>query len=231
MFFPAYKLRKHIAKALQARSRAIKTALVKYNEAAAALHVPREPLSWEQVVEYAFLSDFDLLRDGRDDIRQYAWATPAGRLAMDQYYKLERADEEINRLNIEIRRLLTHIRDEEAFLRREEARVRRESGDALAHQVFRYRMERGRFDGDHVTRLTALAKMPGFTGSLAYGVPVNKERLQDLEAGQEGTGTGFAAAVLPLPSDGDDGEDDAQDEEDDLEAQFTVLSITEDGAD
>jgi len=34
-----------------------------------------------------FLADFDLLRDARQDISQRPWATPAGRLAMDLYFK------------------------------------------------------------------------------------------------------------------------------------------------
>ncbi|KAJ6609755.1 hypothetical protein B0H10DRAFT_1656724, partial [Mycena sp. CBHHK59/15] len=37
------------------------------------------------------------------------WALPVGRVAMDQHYKLLRADEEIQRLNIEIQRLVTHM--------------------------------------------------------------------------------------------------------------------------
>ncbi|KIK20250.1 hypothetical protein PISMIDRAFT_13140 [Pisolithus microcarpus 441] len=58
-----YKLRKHIAKALQTRSTAIKVALDRYNKCALAVRPPRQTLRWEQVVEYAFLADFDLLRD------------------------------------------------------------------------------------------------------------------------------------------------------------------------
>ena len=54
-------MHKHIANALKARSRAIRTALDRYNTAATALVPPRQLLDWEQVVEYAFLSDFDLL--------------------------------------------------------------------------------------------------------------------------------------------------------------------------
>lgn len=88
-------MRKHIANALKARSRAIRTALDKYNAAATAMVPSRQLLDWEQVVEYAFLSDFDLLRDTRQDIRSRPWATPAARLAMDQAFKLRRAKEEI----------------------------------------------------------------------------------------------------------------------------------------
>ena len=50
-----YKLRKHIAKALSAWSQAIRTALDRYNDAAAAMKPKKPLLSWENVVEYAFL--------------------------------------------------------------------------------------------------------------------------------------------------------------------------------
>ncbi|KAF7341857.1 hypothetical protein MSAN_02041200 [Mycena sanguinolenta] len=121
-----YKLRKHIAKALQARSKGVRTALDRYNDAAAALSPPRTQLTWEQIVEYAFLADFDLLREGRQDIRSEPWAQPAGRLAMDQHFKLLRADEEIARLNLEIPRFVTYMMDEERFLVYHEKRLRAE---------------------------------------------------------------------------------------------------------
>ncbi|KZP05529.1 hypothetical protein FIBSPDRAFT_673874, partial [Athelia psychrophila] len=58
-----YKMRKHISKALQSRSQAICTALERYNTAARALSPPRQQLEWSDVVDYAFLADFDILRD------------------------------------------------------------------------------------------------------------------------------------------------------------------------
>ena len=64
-----YSLRRHIGNALKSRSTAIRTAVAKYNIAAANLCPPRQELTWEEVVEYAFLADFDLLRDARQDIR------------------------------------------------------------------------------------------------------------------------------------------------------------------
>lgn len=60
-----YKQRTHISKALQSRSSTIRSALERYNTAAVALDPPRDTLKWDEVVEYAFLSDFDLLRDTR----------------------------------------------------------------------------------------------------------------------------------------------------------------------
>ncbi|KAJ7803082.1 hypothetical protein B0H14DRAFT_3778815 [Mycena olivaceomarginata] len=77
-----YKLRKHIAKALQARSKGVRSALDRYNDAAVMLSPPRTQLSWEQIVDYAFLADFDLLREGREDICSEPWAQPAGKQAL-----------------------------------------------------------------------------------------------------------------------------------------------------
>ncbi|KAJ7244802.1 hypothetical protein B0H12DRAFT_1073675 [Mycena haematopus] len=171
-----YKLRKHIAKALQARSKAVKTALERYNAAAAAMVPARTPLSWDQVVDYAFLAEFDLLREGREDIRGEPWAQPAGRAAMDQHFKLLRAEEEIARLNLEIPRLVTYMVDEEAFLVYHEKRLQADDQKALAHQVGVHRQYRGRFNAVHMERLVKLSKEHGFTASLSPGISVNKER-------------------------------------------------------
>ncbi|KIJ58808.1 hypothetical protein HYDPIDRAFT_178002 [Hydnomerulius pinastri MD-312] len=88
-----YKLRKHIGKALQAQSSAIKTALDSYNNAACALSPSHHTLVFEEVIEYAFLADFDLLY------------------------------EEIKRLNVETRRLVTYLRDEDHYLQACEAQL------------------------------------------------------------------------------------------------------------
>ncbi|KAJ7763245.1 hypothetical protein B0H14DRAFT_2403566 [Mycena olivaceomarginata] len=171
-----YKLRKHIAKSLQVRSRAVKTALERYNAAAAAMDPAKPQLAWEKVVEYAFLAEFDLLCEGREDIRAEPWALPAGRAAMDQHFKMVRAEEEIQRLNVEIPRLITYMADEREFLVYHEQRLREDGKDALAHQVYSHRIEYGRFDDLHRQRLWKLCKEPGFTASLARGVSASMER-------------------------------------------------------
>ncbi|KAJ7738682.1 hypothetical protein DFH07DRAFT_870478 [Mycena maculata] len=171
-----YKLRKHIAKALQARSKAIKTAIERYNDIAEAMTPPKPSLTWLEVVEYAFLADFDLLREGREDIRGQPWAQPAGRAAMDPHFKLLRADEEIQRLNVEIRCFVTYIVDEEAFLLREEEHLRMEGNEVIAHQVRLVRMERSRFTDMHMSRLVKLSREPGFTGCILPGTSLSRER-------------------------------------------------------
>jgi hypothetical protein len=121
----------------------VKTALERYNAAAAAMDPAKPQLAWEKVVEYAFLAEFDLLREGREDIRAEPWALPAGRAAMDQHFKMVRAEEEIQRLDVEIPRLITYMADEREFLIYQERRLREEGRDALAHQVYAHRIEYG----------------------------------------------------------------------------------------
>ena len=68
-------------------------------------------LDFQQVVEYSFLSEFELLHTSRNDITQRPWAHPLVRNAMISWMKTQRAKEEITRLNVEARRLMTYIRD------------------------------------------------------------------------------------------------------------------------
>jgi hypothetical protein len=169
---------KHIAKALQARSKAVKHAIDNYNATASLLDPPMPHFTWEQVVEYTFLADFDILRDTRAEVQSRPWTRPAYWLAMDRYFKILHAREEIKRLNVEIPRVVTWIRDEYKVLRRKEQELEVEAGKTeeqveadrgLALQVRRYRERRGRFDDDHMRRFWAMAKEPGFTGSLVPG--------------------------------------------------------------
>ncbi|KAJ7148713.1 hypothetical protein C8R43DRAFT_1128944 [Mycena crocata] len=183
-----YKMRKHIAKALQARSKAVKNAIDRYNAAASVLTPPMPHLTWEQVVEYAFLADFDILRDTRAEIQSRPWTRPSFRLAMDRYFKILRAREEIKRLNVEIPRVVTWIRDENQFLRRKERELRETNGKSteqvdkdieMAVQVRLYRQRRGRFDDGHMRRFRGLAETPGFTGSLKPGVAVERREAHE----------------------------------------------------
>jgi hypothetical protein len=169
---------KQIAKAHQARSKAVKHAIDNYNAAASLLDPPMPHLTWEQVVEYAFLADVKILWDMRTEVQSHPWTHPAYWLAMDRYFKILRAREEIKRLNVEIPRVVTWICDEYKVLRRKEQELEVEAGKmeeqveadrGLALQRHRYRERHGRFDDDHMRRFWELAKEPGFIGSLVPG--------------------------------------------------------------
>ncbi|KAJ7893589.1 hypothetical protein B0H13DRAFT_2234716 [Mycena leptocephala] len=170
-----YKMWKHIAKALQARSKAVKNAIDNYNAATGLLDLPMPHLSWEQVVEYAFLADFDILWDTRAEVQSRSWTRPAYQLAMDRYFRILRAREEIKRLNVEIPRVVTWIRDEYKALCWKEQELGVEVGKTeeeveadrgMALQVRSHRERCGRFDDTHMHQFWALAKESGFTGSL-----------------------------------------------------------------
>ena len=151
--------------ALGARSATIRTALERYNSAARAIIPPRQTLEFAEVIEYAFLSDFDLLRDARQDVRNRPWATPTGRHAVDEYFKMLRAREEITRCNNEAQRIATHLRDEARFLHHHEE-LHRHTNPLLAHQIAKYRQIRGRFDMHHKHQLESIVKLDGFSGSI-----------------------------------------------------------------
>lgn len=145
----------------------------RYNIAASVLSPPRSALSWDEVVHYAFLADFDLLRDTREDIRERPWARPAARTTMDAYFKMVRAEEEIYRLNIEIRRVITHLRDEGRFLSAREHEFEKVD-PVLAYQLQCYRLQRERYTSLHMQRFKKLATTPGFSGTILPGVPLDK---------------------------------------------------------
>ncbi|KIK37448.1 hypothetical protein CY34DRAFT_26005 [Suillus luteus UH-Slu-Lm8-n1] len=168
-----YKLRKHIGKALQVCSAAIRTALDKYNTAARALSPPRSTLSWEDIVEYAFLADFDLLCDARNNISHRPWATPTGRQTMDTYFKMCRACEEIHHLNVEIHRLATYLHDEDHYILECEKKLQN-LHPALAHQVGLHRRIRARFMAHHYRRLDEISALDGFTGSIERGESIER---------------------------------------------------------
>ncbi|KAF7333845.1 hypothetical protein MVEN_02341400 [Mycena venus] len=119
----AYKMRSHIAKALQVRSKAIKNTLGRYNSTVTAMVPPCCTLSFAEVIDYTFLTDFDMLRDPEGNAMIWAWADPLARQILDSYYKIQQAKEGIQRLNIKICRFMTYMRDEKRFLLKQEAEI------------------------------------------------------------------------------------------------------------
>lgn len=159
---------------------------------------------------------------------------------MDSFFKLERAKEEIVRLNIEIRRVLTHMRDKDKFLRYRESIVQ-QTDPSLAHQIYIHRMEKGRFVEIHRKRFSQLLRLPGFTGNLSYGVSIDRTLHEGSENDMDVDGDDVAVGGASLPlgvANGNEGldatgqeEDDVdedQEDEDHLTEKFNVLAVTMD---
>ncbi|KAH9931426.1 uncharacterized protein B0H18DRAFT_1083452 [Fomitopsis serialis] len=163
-----YKLREKIGKALKARAQAIQKALGRYNEQAARLTPPRAALSWQEVVGMVSLADFDLLREGREDIRQKPWAKHSQRRAMNLYFNIKRAREEITRLNVEIRRLLTHMYDEHVDYHVAVQELA-STNPGLVMELKRRWRYRNEINTRIAFKLFKTSQLRGFTGSLHTG--------------------------------------------------------------
>ena len=131
--------------------------------------VPARPLlSWESVITAVNLSDFDLLKSTRQDIRKLEWAQPANREGMVMYYKIKRAKEEILRLNVEIRRLLTFLYDDHVdHYRAVSANLI--TDPTLAFEVSTRSQYRNNIHEGIVKRLLQTSRLSGFSGCLFLG--------------------------------------------------------------
>lgn len=164
----AYKLRVQIAKALNTRSRAVRTALDNYNRQARTLEPPRPPLDFSEVIEYSSLAEFDLLRDTSSNVQSRVWAQPAYRGAMGLYFKMKCAREELKRLNIEITRLRTSIRDDSALHILTIKTLELQNPGLAAVLSHNWKL-RDQVNYVHLARLDNLALLSGYTGSRDCG--------------------------------------------------------------
>ncbi|KAF7976603.1 hypothetical protein HWV62_6100 [Athelia sp. TMB] len=180
-----YKLRESIWRALKVRSKAIQHALDRYNTVAPLMKPPAPKLEWSQIMDYVFVSEFELLKYSRShqDITDEPWSRPVYREATSKYFKLLRAHEEIGRVNVEARRLRTAIRDEHMLY--EERIIYLRTADALlaAELEARYATRR-RVNALHSHKLDRLEALSGFTGIRGAGTRRGAKPLRE-EAGIE----------------------------------------------
>ena len=164
-----YKLRTCIAKALQTRSEAIRRAITQYNTEAQKLSPPRPKLTWNEIVDYSFLAEFDLLRHSRSDIRLKPWADPLRREATIKYLRIQRAEEEINELNIQIRRVRTAIHDEAADMVNSLNRITC-TDPLLGPEIAKRWQLRSDVNSIIISLLDRIEAMPEFSGIRGIGV-------------------------------------------------------------
>jgi len=162
-----YKQRKKISAGLKKRSRTVNTVLTEYNKQAARLGCPE--LDFQQVVEYTFLSDFELLHHTFHDITQRPWANPLIRNAMISWMKIERAKEEISRLNVEARRLKTYIHDSSAA-RELTIQHLQQTDPTLAVELQQRHDTQSHINALLLQQLRKLESLPGFSGCRTLGV-------------------------------------------------------------
>lgn len=98
---------------LKSRSEAIRAAIKTYNDAAKPTN--RGALNPDDVLQYSYIGQFDVLKDTRNSITEKPWAVPSNRIARDAWFKSERAKEEILRAEVEVARLRSWLEKEETL--------------------------------------------------------------------------------------------------------------------
>jgi hypothetical protein len=98
-----------LAQALKKRAAALQRALGDFNKEAKKLKRPL--LSMDDLLGYSFIADVDILRESRDDIRSQQWTVPAVRQGVMMWLKMERAKEEMVRVQVEAKRMEIWITD------------------------------------------------------------------------------------------------------------------------
>lgn len=221
-----YKQRKAIGKAIKTQSKALDTALRKYNTLAASFTPPRQQLTMKTVQEFGHLSEFELLREScREDVTQKAWAQEGnreGNREMTQcQLRLARAREEIVRLDVEVQRTLAFMADDlkarenvTRVLERENrnlARVLETETDLLRSVYSKVRID-----------LSKLYCLQGYSGALRVGVAVNA---LPKSVGDIGTRGGDPPSVQSTVDDDDDEAGDESNET--LQVHFALLTVLE----
>ncbi|KAI0323448.1 hypothetical protein GY45DRAFT_1349791 [Cubamyces sp. BRFM 1775] len=165
MVTTGYKMRTSIWKGLKARAKAIRAALKRYNKLASEMQPPAPALYWKDVVNYTFISEFDLLRSAytHRDVMSSPWTIPRNREVAAKYFKLLAAKDELPRLNREVRRLHTSLELEQ----KEYAHAIRTYADTDPHLTAELRARyhsRRRIHKIHLARIAAIHALPGYTG-------------------------------------------------------------------
>ncbi|KZV93713.1 hypothetical protein EXIGLDRAFT_673831 [Exidia glandulosa HHB12029] len=223
-----YKMREAISKNIKSRSKAIANAVKKYNTAAAAVVPPAPSVDFSKLMEWTELQEFDLLRmSRRGDVREREWAKPANRELAQKYYKVKRAQEEIQRCEIELHRLVTAIHDEEAELDRVHGQLL-ERAHPLAGEVARISRRRSGVNAQHIARIVRLAALPGMARFARCLVPGTREGTSNVPSTSSRTPSAPTAVSHEVPTsrvemqDADEGSSD-EGELDDEEAEQMLL--------
>ncbi|KAG1807731.1 hypothetical protein EV424DRAFT_1543713 [Suillus variegatus] len=164
-----YRMRTHIAKALQTRCKAIQSKVKEYNAAASALVPPAPSLDWSRVSHYGFLDEFTLLRETRQDVQTNQWTHPEVRELMRQSLRIKRAHEEVHHCNIELCRLHSFIAAENHHFEVTLQCLKAES-NTIYHTVKEFTTRRIRINSHNLARVFQTFSFTGFTGDKTVGM-------------------------------------------------------------
>jgi hypothetical protein len=154
------------------------------------------------VIETVSLAEFDLLRDARQDVRSLKWAQPAHREAMNLYFSIKRAHEEILRLNVEIRRLVTFMIDD--YVDHYQAIQKHIiCAPNIAHELALRLEYQQQVNSQIAQRLLQTSKLNGFSGSLQPGSRVGRVQSSSDDMTLPGWAEGIMGTIQVVDRHGD----------------------------
>ncbi|KAG2148710.1 uncharacterized protein EDB93DRAFT_1084774, partial [Suillus bovinus] len=164
-----YKLRKQISKAIVKRSGAIRSALDKYNKLAVSQNPQWPTLQYSEVMSYAALSKFKILKCSRHDILAKPWSNGIHCEMTNKYFKIICAQEEITRLNVKIQCLQAWVDMEDSGIKRMATEL--DSTDTpLAVELWLLYNHQCCINDVHHNCLAHIYSLPGYTGSIPLQV-------------------------------------------------------------
>ncbi|KAG1880023.1 hypothetical protein F4604DRAFT_1679156 [Suillus subluteus] len=123
-----------------------------------------EVIEYSEVASYAWLGEFDLLKHSRHCILEKPWTSKGNREVANNFFKIQRAREEIQRLNVEVARLSAWVDHEDVHLK-STFKSLVESDPTLSHEISCMYEERRRVNDVHHKRIQAIRDLPGYCGS------------------------------------------------------------------
>ncbi|KAG2037167.1 hypothetical protein BDR03DRAFT_864724 [Suillus americanus] len=177
-------MRKYISKAITQQSSAICMALDRYNKLAPSQVPPQPILDYAEVVGYAALGEFTLLKHSHHDLLMRPWATPDNCKMAAKFFKVLHSHDEITHLNVEIGRLHAWMEFEEKSMISTIAALNRKGSPLLAFELQRQYAVRRHVNDIHRACLQRVCLLDGYTGVL-HSTPSSQESTHKEEEEEE----------------------------------------------
>ncbi|KIM65037.1 hypothetical protein SCLCIDRAFT_23132 [Scleroderma citrinum Foug A] len=141
----------------------VQHALERYNKLAMKQSPLRPVLQYSEVLSYATLGDFDLLKHSQHDVLARLWSNTMHCHMAVKYFKLLRAHEEINWLNVEVRQLQAWIDNETAEIKQIAAELSAQS-PLLSAKLWALFYREQRINIQHQLWLQCIYDLEGYSG-------------------------------------------------------------------
>lgn len=144
---------------------------------------PAPCLEWKEVVNYAFISEFDLLRHmySHGDVSTSHWAVPAHREILSKFFKIKSARSELLRLDIETARLEASIFDERKQLTAFSKDLAA-TEPLLAAEISSTCSLREKTDAVHLARLESIKTLQQIAKKITAAIAVGSSPATELSA-------------------------------------------------